>query len=146
MPWGLQRTGFDLVAVCDEIHNDGKRCRRSADTGAMRSGTWEHPDGSWSANRQFVSYAGRTVGTAEATEVKGRHLVPAEPALDGREQTHPSMRPPLGRSWVPKWETTKGSGGAYLDNVAIPVVHVQVVERRAHSYTVETSSGVRIAP
>ena len=25
MPWGLQRIGLGLVAVCDEIHNDSEK-------------------------------------------------------------------------------------------------------------------------
>jgi hypothetical protein len=32
MPWGLQRVGHDLVAVCGEIQNNGK-VRRSAALG-----------------------------------------------------------------------------------------------------------------
>ena len=91
MPWGLQRIGNGLVAVCDEIH-DKREGRQVSETDRQHDHDRRTGPGS-AVDRSTMS----RVPAASAAELtshrgQGRHGVPAERTLDGRARAHPRCR------------------------------------------------------
>ena len=99
-PWGLQRMGNGLVAVCVEIHDKRE--------GQSVSGSTQEHDHEGSQARRSLEPASTLTRVAGARQRpttshrgQGQHVVPAKRNLDGREQPTLWDGPPVGRSWVP---------------------------------------------